>query len=97
MGSTSPSLRPRQRKMQSTQNQQESQITEKDVISYLASQVEIDEMLASPECGGDKRMALCSRTALAVVRAASVIIKNDIGSSAAELLMKAFNSQNTSH
>jgi hypothetical protein len=67
------------------------------VISYLASQVEIDEILASDECGGEKMLLLCSKTALAVVQSAAVIVRNDIGSSAAELLMKAFNSQNTSH
>ena len=79
------------------QDQQECQITDKDVISYLASQVEIDEILSDATNGGEIKMVLCSKTALAVVQAAAVIIKNDIGSSAAELLMKAFNSQNTSH
>jgi len=68
-----------------------------DVISYLADQIEIDEILAEPSNGGEPRLVLCSKTALAVVQAAAIIVRNDIGSTAAELLGKAFNSQNTSH
>ncbi len=79
------------------QSQQECVITHKDVISYLASQVEIDEILSNATYGGEHKMVLCSKTALAVAQAAAIIVKNDIGSSAAELLSKAFDSQNTSH
>jgi hypothetical protein len=79
------------------QNRQELQITDKDVINYLSTQIEIDEILATTASGGENSLVLCSKTALAVVQAAAVIIKNDLGSTAAELLMKAFNSQNISH
>ena len=79
------------------QSPQECRITYKDVISYLASQVEIDEILSDATNGGEPRMVLCSKTALAVVQEAAVIVSNDIGSVAAELLSKAFNSQNTNH
>jgi hypothetical protein len=73
------------------------QITDKDVISYLSTQIEIDEILATTASGGETSLVLCSKTALAVVQAAAVIIQSDLGSTAAELLMKAFNSQNISH
>lgn len=76
------------------QSQQGRQITDKDVINYLASQVEIDQILLEATGADD---VLCSKTALAVVKAASTVVQNDVGSAAAELLSKAFNSQNTNH
>lgn len=79
------------------QSLQESRITDKEVISYLSDQVEIDKTLSfAIGLNGDGRDVLCSKTALEVVKAAAIIVHNDIGSPAAELLGKAFNSQNIS-
>lgn len=69
-------------------------ITAEEVIKYLNEQVTLEKLMAEalPQCGSmDTMMA---ETALAVVKAAAVIVQNDIGSTAADLLAQAFQSQN---
>lgn len=75
-------------------NLREYPITEQEVIDFLAQQIELEAVLdeLTPKIGGVDR--LCAETALAVVKAAAIIVQNDIGSTAADLLGKAFNSQN---
>lgn len=70
-------------------------ITPEEVIEHLKSNVELERLVAglAGDAAGDID-PLCAKTALAVVRAALIIVKNDAGSSAAELLEAAFNSQN---
>ncbi len=74
-------------------NLQEYPITEDEVIRFLTEQVELEEILSNvslPFGGTDNP---CAKIALEVVKAAATIVQNDIGSTAADLLAKAFRSQ----
>lgn len=73
-------------------------ITNEEVVKFVETSVELEAIIASvtpPEhlpIGGMD--ALLAKTTLAVIKAASTIVQSDIGSPAAELLGKAFDSQN---
>lgn len=75
-------------------NPQEHPITDREVIAFLTEQVQLEEILSDVSLAVGSIDPLCAKTALAVVRAAATIVHNDIGSTAAELLGRAFNSQN---
>src|SRR5687767_11525555 len=81
--------------MPSMRNLLKYPITPKEVIDYLKYNVEaetfVDDAMGNPIGGLGP---LHAQTALAVVRAAALIVQNDIGSTSAELLAAAFNSQN---
>lgn len=68
-------------------------ITPNEVIDFLNTSVLIESTIieVTGECGSID--PLCAKIALQVVNAASTIVQNDIGSSAADLLSKAFQSQ----
>lgn len=77
-------------------NLQEYPITPKAVVDYLKTNIQLEELVQSAmgeNVGfGDIDLSL-AKTTLAVVRAASVIVQNDLGTHV-ELLAEAFNSQN---
>lgn len=67
-------------------------ITPDEVIRVLNDAIKLEEVVESLQpVGSIDGVAL--KVAIAVVKAASTIVQNDIGSTAAELLEKAFRSQ----
>jgi hypothetical protein len=80
--------------MLNMRNLLEYPITAEEVIRHLNEQVTLEKIMAEamPQCGSMD--VSLSEVALAVVKAAAVIVQNDIGSTAADLLAQAFQSQN---
>jgi hypothetical protein len=68
-------------------------ITRNEVIKYLDEVLELERITDSLVEIPDRGTPL-ALTVIAVIKAASTIVQNDIGSEAAQLLEKAFNSQN---
>lgn len=68
-------------------------ITPDEVIDYLKETVELETIMDSSGVAGSATPA--AKTALAVVKMAIAVIKNDLGSTAAQSLESAFNSQNS--
>jgi hypothetical protein len=94
MASTSPSIRFNRRRTPNMRNLDQYPITHKEVIDFTKEMAEIETLMSeSLKMVGDMSPLLVA-TVLAVVKAASTIVQNDIGSEAAQLLEKAFNSQN---
>lgn len=75
-------------------NLQEYPITPSEVIEFTKEMATIEAIVAEAAGGVGDVAPILAKTVLAVVRASALIVKNDVGSSAAELLTQAFNSQN---
>ncbi len=69
-------------------------ITAEEVIEFLTEQVKLEEILSEVALAVGSTDSLKAKIALEVVMAASTIVQNDIGSTAADLLANAFQSQN---
>lgn len=69
-------------------------ITFNEVIDFVQMNVELEDVVT--EASGLGRIdTKIARTALAVVKAAAVIVQNDLGSTAGQTLRAAFRSQCT--
>jgi hypothetical protein len=93
MASTSLSIRFNRRRMPNMVNLAKTPITRNEVIKYLDEVLELERITDSLVEIPDRGTPL-ALTVIAVIKAASTIVQNDIGSEAAQLLEKAFNSQN---
>lgn len=75
-----------------TEKPTKTRITAQAVIEHLTENVELERLMDRRGLAGSNTRQ--AETALAVVKMALAVIKNDLGSQAAESLRSAFNSRN---